>query len=282
MKVGFLIVNYNDFINTNKLVNNIKDYKCINKIVIVDNNSRKEEKDLLSSIKYDNVDIIYSNDNKGYSSAINIGSKYLIDKLGSCYIVISNADIIIEKEDDLLELLNTFDSNTAIVSPIINEHGNINKGWKLPKPKDEILCNIPVVHRKVRKKLEYELEFKINKVDVVSGCFFIIDSKILQSIGFLDENVFLYYEENILSKKIKQINKNVVINKDVVIFHDHSVTIDKNLNKIKKYKILKQSQFYFNKNYNGANVFELILLKITYYITYIILYIYYFILDLKR
>ena len=38
-KIGFVIINYNDYENTNKLLNNIKDYKCLNKIVIVDNHS---------------------------------------------------------------------------------------------------------------------------------------------------------------------------------------------------------------------------------------------------
>lgn len=280
MKTCFLIVNYNDFENTNKLVDNIKNYKCIDNIVIVDNNSKDEEKELLKKIT--DVDIIYSNENKGYSSAINEGSKYLINKFGHCYIIVSNADIIINSENDIKELINTFDFNTAIVSPLINEHGILNKGWKLPKPYHEILSNLPVVHKFVRKKLEYNLDYKINEVDVVSGCFFIIDSNILKEINYLDENVFLYYEENILSKKIKKLNKKIVINKDVTIIHNHSVTIDKNINKIKKYKILKQSQFYFNKNYNDANILELILLKITYYITYVILYIYYLILDLKH
>lgn len=279
MKVGFLIVNYNDFENTNKLVNNIKDYKCIDKIVIVDNNSCEEEKKLLNSI---NAETIYSSENKGYSSAINKGSKYLIETLGDCYIIVSNADIIINSENDIRELINTFDDNTAIVAPLINEHGIINKGWKIPKPIHEILSNIPILNKIVKKRLEYDFVFKINEVDVVSGCFFIIDSKILESINYLDENVFLYYEENILSTKIKKIRKKVLINKDVTIYHNHSVTIDKNLKRIKKYKILKRSQFYFNKNYNNANIIELMLLKITYYITYVLLYIYYLILDLKR
>ena len=165
---------------------------------------------------------------------------------------------------------------------MINEHGIINNGWKLPKPKDEILSNIPIINKKITNKLKYNLDKKINKVDVVSGCFFIIDSKVLKKLNYLDENVFLYYEENILSIKIKKINKDIVINKDVTIVHDHSVTIDKNINKINKYKILKKSQYYFNKNYNGANIIELILLKLTYYMTYIILYIYYKFLDLKH
>lgn len=278
MKTCFLIVNYNDYENTNKLVSNIKDYKCIDKIIIVDNNSKLEEKELLKNIS--SAEVLYLEENKGYSSAINYGSKYLINKLGDCYIIVSNADIIINSEKDIKKLISNFDNNTAIVSPIINEHGIYNKGWKLPKPKHEILSNIPIVSKKIKKKLEYDLKEEITKVDVVSGCFFIIDSRVLESIDYLDENVFLYYEENILSVKIKNINKDILIDKTVEIIHNHSVTIDKNLKKIKKYKILKQSQFYFNKKYNNANILELILLKLTYYITYVLLYVYYILLDI--
>lgn len=278
MKIAFLIVNYNDYENTNKLVDNIKDYKCIDKIIVVDNNSKLEEKELLKNIS--SAEVLYLEENKGYSSAINYGSKYLINNLGDCYIIISNADIIINSEKDIKKLISNFDNNTAIVSPIINEHGIYNKGWKLPKPKHEILSNIPIVSKKIKKKLEYDLKEEITKVDVVSGCFFIIDSRVLDSIDYLDENVFLYYEENILSVKIKSINKNILIDKSVEIIHNHSVTIDKNLKKIKKYKILKQSQFYFNKKYNNANILELILLKLTYYITYVLLYVYYIVLDI--
>lgn len=278
MKTCFLIVNYNDYENTNKLVSNIKDYKCIDKIIIVDNNSKLEEKELLKNIS--SAEVLYLEENKGYSSAINYGSKYLINKLGDCYIIVSNADIIINSEKDIKKLISNFDNNTAIVSPIINEHGIYNKGWKLPKPKHEILSNIPIVSKKIKKKLEYDLKEEITKVDVVSGCFFIIDSRVLESIDYLDENVFLYYEENILSVKIKNINKDILIDKTVEIIHNHSVTIDKNLKKIKKYKILKQSQFYFNKKYNNANILELILLKLTYYITYVLLYVYYIVLDI--
>ena len=38
-KLGMVIVNYNDFDLTKRLLNNVKDYKCLNHIVVVDNNS---------------------------------------------------------------------------------------------------------------------------------------------------------------------------------------------------------------------------------------------------
>ena len=83
----------------------------------------------------------------------------------------------------------------------------------------------------------------------------------------------MYYEENVIAKKIQKINKKVLINTQVEVFHNHSVTIDKNINHIKKYKELKKSQIYFQKYYNHANWFELFLLKITNKMTLLILYI---------
>ena len=51
--------------------------------------------------------------------------------------------------------------------------------------------------------------------------------------------------------------------------------IDKNINKLKKYKILKKSQMYFQKKYNNANILEQILLFTTSKITLLLLSIIY-------
>ena len=39
MKLGMCIVNYNDYETTKTLIDNVKNYKCLDKIVIVDNKS---------------------------------------------------------------------------------------------------------------------------------------------------------------------------------------------------------------------------------------------------
>ena len=39
MKTVFLVVNYNDYKTTIQLLNNIKEFKSLNKILVVDNNS---------------------------------------------------------------------------------------------------------------------------------------------------------------------------------------------------------------------------------------------------
>jgi len=287
MKTGMIIINYNDYNSTKKLIDNVREYKVIDRIIVVDNKSTDNSKINLKRLKIDKLKVIYNTENKGYSSAINIGCKALIEEFKECNIIISNADIIINKEDDLKELIKHLNKkDIGVVAPTILERGNLNHGWKNPTPFLEVLLNLPYIHRLIRKKyLYYKDEHYKNEtsvVDVVSGCFFLIKSKVLEKINYFDENLFLYYEENVLSKKLEDINKKSIIVNNTMVVHNHSVTIDKNINKIKKYKIQKESQYYFEKNYNDANIIECFFLKVTSYITKLILYIYYFLRDLIK
>lgn len=267
MQTGIVIVNYNDFDSTYKLVENIKKYKILEKIVIVDNNSNEDEKEKLRTIKHRKVKIIENSENKGYSYAVNIGAKYLISLYGKCNIIVSNADVIIKSEKNIKDLLKTLlDKSVAISAPVIFEHNTLNRGWHLTSVKQDILMIIPKIYKFFEKKYRYYKEEHYNDktsvVDVVSGCFFLIKSTVLEDIGFLDENVFLYYEENILAHKIKRLNLKTVINNEVVIIHNHSVTIDKNINRKNKLKVLRKSQMYYEEVYNNASKKELSFMKL--------------------
>lgn len=279
MKNVMIIVNYNDSDTTIKLLNNVKNYKCIDKIIVVDNKSTDNSFNKLNNLSIKKLLVLDSGCNKGYSYALNIGSKYAIELYRECNLIISNSDIIIDSEYDILDLINTISEKNVIVAPNIVEDNSLSRGWRLPTAHDDIMQNIIGYGEKYfNKKLRYSDDYyskKLTKVDTVSGCFFIISSKHLQDINYFDENVFLYYEENIFGYKTKKLNKNIVINNDVDVVHDHAKTIDKNLKRINKYKILKKSQYYFEKNYNKANVFQLMLLKLTAFITKLLLYVKY-------
>ena len=278
MKNCFVIVNYNDYKTTYNLINNIEDYSCVDEIVIVDNDSKDNSYEELLKLQNNKITILKNTSNKGYGSGINLGSRYLIDKYKKCNIIVSNPDIVIENEEVISKLVDTLSLDVAQVAPLIKEHVGYSRGWKQPTPFIDILSNIVLLHDKVRKKYLYYPEEhyngKIVDVDIASGCFFLIRSDALKQVNFFDENVFLYYEENILCSKFKQHNLRTVINTDVEVFHNHSITIDKNINRINKFKILKKSQMYFEKHYNKANKFELFLMWLTSKITLLIYYIF--------
>lgn len=277
--IGMVIVNYNDYETTKRLLDNVKDYKVLKEIVVVDNKSTDNSLEELRKLKNKKITIIDSGENKGYSYALNVGCKYLIDKYKSLNIVISNSDIIIESELDIKDLNSYISTKNVIVGPTIIQGNDLNRGFKIPTPWQDIKQNIVFFGKRVlAKELSYPDNYyhkDISKVDTVSGCFFMISSKHLEDMGYFDENVFLYYEENIMGIKTKKLGKNIIVCNNVDVIHDHSVSIDKSLKRIKKYDILKTSQEYFEKKYNGANKIELFFLKVFRYLTRFLLLIKY-------
>lgn len=275
-KLGIVIVNYNDYKMTINLLNNIKDYKCLNSIVVVDNCSTDESVKYLKKYENKKIIVLEAKENKGYAAGLNIGAKYLNEKFKSCNIIFSNSDIIINKEEDLKQLSEDIHDSIAVVGPTIVENKTLNRGWKMPTIKDEIKFNLPLISRKYRKENLYPEEYyqgNLSKVGVVSGCFFCVSGEALKKVDYFDENTFLYYEEQILATKLNQIGLEEAVDNNVVVIHNHSVTIDKNVKRINKYKILKTSQRYFVEKYLNATDNELKKLNFTKNLSLILLYI---------
>ena len=277
--IGMVIVNYNDYKTTKRLLDNVKNYKILKEIVVVDNKSTDDSLENLQRLKTKKITIIDSGENKGYSYALNVGCKYLIAKYKELNIVISNSDIIIDSENDIKDLNSYIRAKNVIVGPTIIQGNELNRGFKIPTPWQDIKQNIVFWGKRVlANELNYPDNYyhkDISKVDTVSGCFFMIASKHLEEMGYFDEGVFLYYEENIMGIKTKRLGKNIIVVNNVDVIHDHSVSIDKSLKRIKKYDILKTSQEYFEKVYNGASKIELFFLKVFRYLTRFLLLIKY-------
>ncbi len=285
MKTGMLIINYNDYESTKHLLNQVRSYSYIDAVVVVDNCSTDDSVRSLKRIKMDRLTILPMEKNEGYSKAINEGSRYLIQKLGPCNLIISNADIVLCEEDTLQEMLLLLKKKkVGAVGPTVLEHGVMNHGWKNPSPWLDCLMNLPYIHRFIREKFIFyptsHYDQDTSQVEVLSGCFFAISSKTFETIHFLDENLFLYYEENVLAKKLEEKNLISLIDNRAVVIHNHSVSIDKNMKKIKKYRAQKESQYYFQTTYQHANGFQRGMLKLTSSCSAVVLSIYYFFKDL--
>lgn len=278
MKIGMVILNYNDYETTKEMLDQIKDYKVLDYIIVTNNCISDKKSDNLKKYENKKIKIIKTKENTGYAKGNNFGIKYLVENYKVDYIIISNPDIIL-KEKDIVKLKEDLKENKEIdlIAPNVEQLKEIYRGWKLPGFLDDLLSNINFIQRFAKKRLLYdekEYNKKLTKVDVVSGCFFMIRKTSFERINYFDENTFLYYEENIIGKKLKKENMNTYVDNEVKIIHNLSVSIDKNVNSLKKYKILKESQRYYEKEYNNLNIFGIILLYLTYYISYFISYIY--------
>ena len=269
-KMGIVIVNFNDYKNTINLINELDTFSCISEIVVVDSKSTDESLKEIKKIKSKKLTIIES-DNLGYSHALNVGSIYLIDKYKDINIIESNSDIIIGSEDVLLKLSNMIDDKTKCVMPSIDENGEVKYGWKLTNKYIDLLNNIPLINRLYRKKLIFykdEYYKDIVKVDVIHGCFFMIDGNALKEINYFDENVFIYYEENILAHKLKDKAYISKCNTNISIKHLQNVSIGTNISRLRKYKLYSKSKLYYERKYNKAFI-SMVFFKLFYLINLI-------------
>ena len=74
MKVAVIIVNYNDVDDTEKYVKTITKYECLNRIVVVDNQSTTQGTfETLKKLESSKVKVIQSEKNGGY----NYGNNYV-------------------------------------------------------------------------------------------------------------------------------------------------------------------------------------------------------------
>ncbi len=265
MKTGIIILNYNDAENTIKMIEQIKEYTCLDKIVIVDNHSGDDSVERLKPFENEKIVLLEANENQGYASGNNLGLKYLEDY---DFVFISNPDIIAD-ESVMEELLLDMKKNPKLsfLGPKILENGTISRGWKLPTYGVEVLSTMNYVHRFAKKLQKYSQEYyqeKLTLVEVISGCFFLARMKDFKKIHYFDPNTFLYYEENIIGKKSKEKDLLTMVDTSVSVVHEYSQSVDKSLKKIARYKILKQSMFYYEETYNHIGLIKKSFLKIVY------------------
>lgn len=274
MKVAVIIVNYNDADDTLKYVNTITEYEIINRIVVVDNNSTATGTfDTLKKLESDKVKVIQSDKNGGYDYGNNFGIKYL-DSLNEeyDYYIISNPDIEIS-EDTIIHCLDVInsDENIGIIAPrMFNKENNPirRSSWKIRTFWLDVVHStriLELLFYKILRNGEYsnkEYEQEILEVEAISGAFFIIRAKALKEIELLDDNVFLFYEEDILAHKLKEKQyKTISLNSEKFI-HYESQTIGKSLSYYKKMKQMFKSKMYYHKTYNKINLLQVFVFHI--------------------
>jgi GT2 family glycosyltransferase len=279
LKTGLVVLNYNDYKTTSDFIKLVKNYESIDLIVVVDNNSTDGSYNKLEKFDSAKIKVIVSDKNGGYGYGNNVGIKYAINELGKCNIIISNPDVEVSEItiDKLINKLNSH-SDYALIAPIILENGKENKGWKLPNVYIDTLLNFPYIHRFFKKLQLYSSKWYNEKsvaVEAVSGCFFIVKSDVMKRINYFDEGLFLYYEENVIGMKIKDIHKKIIVDTTSNVIHHHSVSVNNSVSSLNKYKILKKSQMYYHKNYSNAGLIGRFMLYGTSKITGFVLYIYY-------
>jgi hypothetical protein len=80
--------------------------------------------------------------------------------------------------------------------------------------------------------------------------------------GYFDENVFLFYEEDILASNLKKLGYSAMSLNFIEFKHFESKSIDKAINYFEKIKRMQTSKMYYQRKYNNINAFQFCLFEI--------------------
>lgn len=256
MKIAIIILNYNSSTDCRKCISYLKAQQSVEtEIIVVDNCSRNDEREDVETLcKEQGCTFIANYENQGYNAGNNVGLRYAAEK-GYEFALIANPDMEFPQTDYLATLVAQMQTDDDIVvcgSDIIGADG-IHQS---PMGKDGNWRGsfgwIKDVFGKRKKSDTYDFidNYKENHYcHKVSGCCFMIRTSFLYEINFLDERVFLYCEEAILSRQVEMTGKRMYYLATAQAVHRH-VKNEKG-DPVKRFKTWGKSRCYYIDKYSN-------------------------------
>jgi len=259
-KVFVVIINYKGEKDTIELLSSLKNVDKNSfdlNVLVIDNYPQdpinvKEE--AYSDLK---LKIIFSENNLGFTGGNNLGISYAINN-GADYIVILNNDTLVDPEF-ISELIKAADEKgDGIFVPKIY----FAKGYEFHKDRYEkselgkviwyaggVLDwkNVFGTHRGV-DEVDHGQFDKMEITDFATGCCFLITKNTLAKVGMLDDNYFLYYEDNDLSQRVKKEGFKVYYVPDAAVWHKNAGSTGGSGSPLQDY-YMTRNRLYFGMKY---------------------------------
>ena len=201
MKLSVIIVNYNVRYYIEQCINSVlKATEGIEaKIYVVDNHSHDGSVSYLHKHFGDKINLIESNHNLGFARANNIA----IRQSQGDYLLLLNPDTIVS-EDSIRTVLDFMDAHPKAGGAGVRMHnsdGTIARESRrgMPTPFVSLLKMLGFSKRYYMSHLPWD---EAGKIDVMSGAFMMLRRSVLNQIGLLDEDFFMYGEDIDLSYRI--------------------------------------------------------------------------------
>lgn len=274
--ISIIIVNYNTADVLIKCIESIAQFENIDNIevVVIDNNSPDDSAAVINMLceKYKFIKSILLEKQAAFSHANNTG----FNSSKGEYILIMNPDIVFTKPilDKLINKIQSNDKIGAICPALKDKDGNFQRNYfqRYPTIRQFIFFH------SILAKIFYRSSSLMNKflenqdIDTNSGklyfveqipfAFFFTKRDIYKSIGKMDENYFLFFEDMDMSYNISKHYK-LAIDTSIEITHLGGASF-KNKNNWNLYGLYISSMIYFfKKHYSWLSTFTLKALSVS-------------------
>jgi len=247
--ISFIILNYKSTKDTIECIESINKLKGEYNIIVVDNNTLKDDE--IKLIKKYTSDLILLNDNVGFARGNNEGCIYAINKYHPDFLCVINSDIIINQNDFILKIDELYKKyEFDILGPkILPEESDSCNPFPVYKTLDEVKNKI-AYHKKLiniyksrikrfllkiyvaRNRLKKQVKPKngMNEVTNVGlhGCALIFSKKYYKKYrDIFYPHTFLFHEEEFLYYRSVKDNLLTLYSPQIELIHKEGQSLNK-------------------------------------------------------
>jgi GT2 family glycosyltransferase len=276
-----LIVNYNSALFVKKAVESVLATATTENytVQIVDNGSSDFDREKLREIRHPKVSILELPINRGFAIGYNTAARLAFERDAPSYFVIMNPDIELIQPgtiECLIDQIRRADHRVIGAQPIIWDFRFFSEDQarlgirRVPDYWDLLICENVLLRLIFRNRFRrfmmadaqpYDLNLTF---EVPSGAFFVIDAQIFMDIGGFDENTFLYGEEFILGKKLRDRNLSFLLVPTLKVRHYQGASTGFEYRGVSRrmYSYRLRSHIYYARQYLGAGSLKTLVLRI--------------------
>ncbi|MEZ5070240.1 MAG: glycosyltransferase family 2 protein [Bacteroidales bacterium] len=219
--VSIITVNYRQSAVTNALLRSLKQVKGENfETIVVDNSGTDDYLNL--DIDWVNTYLVISPVNRGFAAANNLGLKHAKGE----YILFLNNDTVVSF-DFLRKLTDTFRiaPNIGAVSPkILYFDQPTLLQYTGYGPMHPITLRMKGRGFRVRDEGQFET---CERTHFAHGCAMMVKRSVIDQVGMMPEEYFLYYEEHAWSLAIQRAGYAIYYQPKALVYHRESVSVQK-------------------------------------------------------
>lgn len=214
--VYIIVLNWNGKDDTIECIKSLREINYDNyKIIIVDNGS--EDNSVLEIKKiFPEIKIIENKENLGFAGGNNVGIKYAVENKAD-YVLLINNDTTVD-ENFLSELIGKGESDQKIgaLGSKIYFHSEPNRIWFAGGKVNWLKNKGTHIGLDEIDNGQYN---KAGETDYLTGCCLLIKREVIEKIGVLSEDYFLYYEDTDFSLRVKNAGYKIIYVPKSKIYH---------------------------------------------------------------
>jgi hypothetical protein len=215
-KVALVTVNFGDPKDTLELLETVKKIDFFGleyRLVVVDKTPGSWIGDHLKNPPA-NLELLQAGVDKGFAGGYNLGMRYAA-AWGADYIMIINNDTLVGDSGLVKKMVNVLEKepSATVVSPKIYFAPGFEYHHDLYKPteKGKIIWyaggnfdwnNIRSIHRGIDELESGKTYSHVEETGFISGCCLMVKRDVLDQIGYFDEDLFAYFEDNDWQRRI--------------------------------------------------------------------------------